>query len=441
MKIVKFFAAVVVCFIVAAAGFYAYAVRHPALAEITPQDKITFSPELVEKGESLAGLGNCAVCHTAEGGEDFAGGLALPTPFGTIYSTNITPDAETGIGGWSEEAFIRAVKLGVDRKGQHLYPAFPYDYYTRVTDEDLKAIYAYLMTLAPVSAKAPENDLPFPFNQRELLAGWKLLFLDTTPIVPNPDKDEDWNRGQYLVEGLGHCGACHSPRNALGAAVKTGEKAYAGGEAEGWYAPALNQEYIAQVPWNVDSLANYLIDGWDRDHGPASGPMRPVVDDLYMQSEDDVVAIATYILDLMGGEPDNVQELTYKTREKAKSLEWGHASQPELPTEPVLAQGAQAFQSYCSDCHKSSSTLAPLAVTGAMRSVDARNFIEVVLHGINPAPQGSPARNMPPRALQLNDEELISLVAFARDRFSDGPAWENVTELVKTARERMNTKQ
>ncbi|MGC5198785.1 hypothetical protein, partial [Aphanothece microscopica] len=165
------------------------------IAAITPPDPAGFDRDLVEQGELLAGLGNCGVCPTRTGGEDYAGGLGLPTPFGMIYTTNITPDPETGIGTWSEAAFIRAMRDGVDRQGRHLYPAFPYDYFARVSDDDLRAIYAYLMTRDPVVASPTPNELGFPFDQRILLAGWKALFHDSTPFAPDPSQDDEWNRG------------------------------------------------------------------------------------------------------------------------------------------------------------------------------------------------------------------------------------------------------
>src|SRR5262245_48807463 len=214
-------------------------VHQPAIAPIDVPRRETFAPDLVRHGAELAAVGDCNTCHTAPGGKAFAGGLALPTPFGTIYSTNITPDPDTGIGRWSEAAFQRAMREGVDRAGRHLYPVFPYDHFTLLTDADNKALYAFLMTREPLRATTPENDLRFPFNMRIALAGWKFLFLHKGPYQFDRSKSEAWNRGAYLVEGLGHCGACHTPRNAL-QAERRGEN-LAGGEAEGWTAYALNR--------------------------------------------------------------------------------------------------------------------------------------------------------------------------------------------------------
>src|SRR6202165_1063298 len=188
-------------------------VWRPAIAAIDPPTPQSFDRDLVRRGRDLAAIGNCSDCHTRRGGRDFAGGLPVPTPFGTIYSTNITPDAETGIGRWSEAAFRRAMRSGVDRDGQHLYPTFPYDHFTNVTDEDDRALYAYLMTRPAVHAPARANELSFPLQQRFVVAGWEFLFLRHGTYQVDPAQSAVWNRGAYLVEGLAHCGACHTPRN------------------------------------------------------------------------------------------------------------------------------------------------------------------------------------------------------------------------------------
>lgn len=421
--------------VIAAAGAYAYANRHPEIASITPPSRDSLDASLVERGEMLAGIGNCAVCHTAEGGVPMSGGFGLPTPFGTIHSTNITPDEETGIGSWSLEAFVRSMRKGVDREGRHLYPAFPYDFYTRVTDDDLAAIYAYLMSLEPVRAEAPANELGFPFDQRILMAGWNLLFLDEGPKADDADKDDVWNHGRYLTEGLAHCAACHSPRNMLGAAVRSGGDAYSGGEAEGWYAPALNTENPAPIRWNAGTLANYLIDGWDRDHGIAAGPMMPISNDLYHQPEEEVVAIATYVADLMGSAPDQDATAPDSARQRAESLAFGAEDAPALPTDTVLARGAEVFADQCAVCHRADTYTVPLALTGSVNSPDPRNFIQTVMHGIQPAPAGSADRFMPAKGLQIGDDDLIALTAFVRGRFGPGDPWGKLDETVRSLRE------
>ena len=425
-----------VVIVVAAGAAYAYATRHAELEPIAPPDPTTFDPALVERGESLAGFGNCAVCHTAPGGRRYAGGLPLPTPYGTIHTTNITPDPETGIGTWSEEAFIRAMHHGIDREGRQLYPAFPYDYFAKVTEDDLRAVYAYLMSQEPVAAEIPDNELGFPYNIRLLVEGWNFLFHEARDFEPDPERDEEWNRGAYLVEGLGHCGACHSPRNRFGAAAKTGPEAYAGARAEGWYVPPLNEATPAPIPWTQIALVNYLIDGWDEDHGIAAGPMRPVVDDLYEQSEDDVFAMAAYVMSLKDDDLAEEQRtaLTEQARATAERLEWGHPENPPVPDDALLQEGARVFEAQCAGCHKYGGVSVPLALVTSIHAPDAANLVHVTYKGIQPPPQGSLSRSMPARAIQISDEEMVALAAFVRDRFSDAPPWENIEETVREVR-------
>ncbi|MBM3525095.1 MAG: c-type cytochrome, partial [Alphaproteobacteria bacterium] len=281
---------------------YAWATRHPALELLAaPPDPARFDRKLVETGKQLAAIGYCAVCHTRQGGAALAGGLPLPTPFGVIHSTNITPDPETGIGRWSEAAFVRAMHHGIGQDGRHLYPTFPYDHFTRVTGEDLQAIYAYLMTQKPARASAPENTLRFPLNFRPLLAGWKLLYFEPGRFQSNPSRDAAWNRGAYLAEGLGHCGSCHTPRDALGGLRK--DRKFAGAVIEGWHGTALNTDSPSPVPWTAESLANYLLDGRDPKHGIAAGPMTPVVDLLADLPDEDVAALAAYVLSFQKRDP------------------------------------------------------------------------------------------------------------------------------------------
>jgi mono/diheme cytochrome c family protein len=225
----------------------------PAIAPIDPPAKASFSAELIAKGEVLAGAGYCAVCHTRQGGQLFAGGYPMPTPFGTIYSTNITPEPETGIGRWSLEAFTRAMHEGISRDGSHLFPAFPYDHFTKVWDDDVKALYAYLMTRPPVRTPALANTIPFPLNIRLFQEGWKILSFRSGRFEPVAGKSAEWNRGAYLALGLSHCGACHTPRNLLGA-EKTGD-AYAGAVVDNWTAPPLTAANPAPVPWTQESYA------------------------------------------------------------------------------------------------------------------------------------------------------------------------------------------
>ena len=249
------------------------------------QQPPSFPRELVAKGAELAHLGNCMGCHTAEGGKAYAGGTPIKTPFGTIYGTNITPDANTGIGRWSREAFARAMREGVDRDGGNLYPAFPYDHFTKLADEDIAALYAFLMTREPVRQENRANRVPIP---RAFIGVWKSRYLERGAYRAVADRSAEWNRGAYLVQGLGHCGACHTPRNAMGAERK--DAAFAGGEVEGWHAPALNSASPSPVPWTVDALHEYLRHGIADLHAMSAGPMAEVVHDLSQVGDADVAS-------------------------------------------------------------------------------------------------------------------------------------------------------
>ncbi|WP_253272981.1 cytochrome c [Halomonas sp. PR-M31] len=216
MKLRRIGIIILILFAVLGVAAFALAWRSeiPAVTENALPDA---DHSLASKGFVLAELGNCASCHTANDGQPYAGGRAMPTPFGTIRATNITPDRETGIGTWTEEAFARSMREGIDREGAHLYPAFPYTHFTKASDEDIRALYAFLRSLPAVTHDVAANDLAFPFNIRALVAGWNLLFLDKEELEPVSDQSEQWNRGRYLAEGLSHCGACHTPRNIMGA--------------------------------------------------------------------------------------------------------------------------------------------------------------------------------------------------------------------------------
>ena len=411
-----------------------WANRHPEMAPVEPTEGAEFDTAQLLLGEALTGIGACEVCHTAPGGAPFAGGLALPTPFGTIHSTNITPDVATGIGSWSEAAFRRAMREGVDRRGRHLYPAFPYDHFTKATDEDIRAIYAHLMTLEPVEFEAPDNELGFPFNIRMLLAGWKLLFLDKGEFRPDSQRDDEWNRGAYLAEGLGHCGACHSPRNMFGAVVQAA--AYDGGEAEEWHAPALNESSRTPIPWDQLQLANYLFDGWDEEHGIAAGPMAPVVNHLYDQSEDDIFAIAKYFELLQRRQPSDAERNAIL--EGASALDWGteFGYRPaEIPEDPALLRGLEVFADQCATCHKVGGGQVPvsLALTGTVNAPDPRNVIHIIFDGIRP-PRGAMQRSMPGFGASIPDSDITDLLKFMRWHFTDLPPWQDVDEFVAAKR-------
>jgi mono/diheme cytochrome c family protein len=406
--------------------------RDAEIAAITPPDPATFPSDVVEIGAQLAAIGDCVVCHTKPDGEPFAGGAALETPFGTVFSTNITPDPDTGIGAWSEAAFVRSMTMGFDRAGNHLYPVFPYDHFAKVTEDDLKAIYAYLMTQPAVSSVAPPDALGFPFNQRPLLAVWKLLYLDTSVWQPDPALDDEHNRGAYLVEGLGHCGSCHTPRTLLGGLDRA--RAFAGAEAENWHVPAIGAAAKGPAPWSLDAYANYLFDGWDAAHGLAAGPMGVVVDHLAEASEDDIFAMAAYLATLRA-EPDKA-ELDAVVAGAGK-LDWADGEAPggaNAPTTDMLLQGERVFAANCVKCHKArvaETQPVSLALSAVVNAPDPRNFVHVVRGGIVP-PYASRQRSMPAQDRTLTDADVMALAAFVRWRFTDLPEWTGIDAALAT---------
>jgi nicotinate dehydrogenase subunit B len=398
------------------------------IAPITPPLASAFAPELIARGKLLASLGDCAVCHTARNGVPNAGGLALDTPFGTIYTTNITPDEQTGIGNWSLEAFARAMRKGIHRDGRHLYPAFPYTSFKNVSDDDLQALYAYLMSQTPVRSRSPETKLAFPFGVRPLMAAWNTLFLKRNTFTQDATQTAQWNRGAYLVNGLGHCSACHTPRNAFGA-EKTGAAFLGGGLAEGWEAPALTTLSNAPVPWTESELFSYLRFGHAPLHGVAAGPMGPVVSELASLPDSDIHAMANYLASLNPTGPNANPEALAREYEQASVV---------TPTASSL--GARLFDGACAACHHTGSgpTLfgahPSLALNTNLHSAAPDNLIRVILDGIN-----SPARpelgTMPAYRDSFNDAQVSELVSYLRQQFAGGkPAWQDVEASVARIR-------
>lgn len=440
MRFVRF--AVVCCFVLAlAAGIFAFAAWQPALDPIAPPAVSAFAADLVQRGAELAAIGNCDTCHTAAGGRPYAGGRAIPTPFGTIYSTNITPDAATGIGRWSEAAFRRALRRGVARDGSYLYPAFPYDHFTLVSDADDEALYAFLMTRAPVEAKAPPNDLPFPLNVRLVVYGWDLLFLHPGPYQADAARDAAWNRGAYLVEGLGHCGACHTPRNVLGAEQR---KPLAGGEAEGWSAYALDTGSPAPRPWTAAALAHYLKYGYDDAHGVARGPMAEVADDLRAAPENDIQAIAGYVAAPAGaGHPVDQKVEQQVALQRARGTKVAAASgDSQANTFAIGAaeggdQGALIYAGACAGCHQGPRAMPfggiDLALSSGLAAPTPTNLVNVVLYGL-PAADAARAPIMPGFAAAMSDDQLSALARYLRAHFTDKGPWSDIEQTVRAAR-------
>ena len=371
----------------------------------------------IDKGRALATIGNCNLCHTAARGASFAGGRALVTPFGTVYGTNITPDPETGIGRWSIEDFRRAMREGVAPGGRQLYPVFPYEHFASVNQQDIDAIYAYLMTRAPVRATVPPNDLRPPYNARPLIAVWKGLYFRPQVIVVDPAQSAEWNRGRYLVDGLAHCGACHTPRNGLGAEERSRD--LGGGESEGWHAPALDEGSVAPTRWSVDALVVYLRSGFDANHGASRGPMAPVTSNLANVPEADVRAIAVYIAS-RAGKSTAGQALAVKREQLTDSPMGGD-------------EGATLFEGACAGCHNSGTRGVRLENSTAVTDVVPTNIVRVVTDGLSPV-EGEPSRAMPGFRGAFTAAQTAAVVRYVRAHYSRAPPWPELDAEVNKVR-------
>ncbi|MCS3507503.1 cytochrome c [Achromobacter sp. JUb104] len=435
----------------------------PALPLTAGPDVSLYSMRAIERGRLVAAAGDCIACHTAPGGKANAGGLALDTPFGTIYTTNITPDNDTGIGRWSYPAFERAMRQGVHQDGRQLYPAFPYTAYAKLSDADMQALYGYLMSQPAVKSEPPKTELAFPFNMRPLLAGWNALFHDATPFTPDPSRSAQWLRGAYLVEGVGHCAACHSPRNRLGA-EKKGVHYLAGGEAEGWTAPALNQLATGPRAWTGDELFQYLRTGYSPSHGVAAGPMAPVIHGLAELPDSDVKAITTYLLDLP--KPKGEREVVpvapvapaspspAASRSPSPSPSPASSLSPAAATAPSpapaaatiqslqgrRANGERIYQNACAVCHEAGSgpTLFGakplLSANTNLHAATPDNLIQVILRGIQ-EPADDALGYMPGFKDSLDDKQVADLLGYLRERFApDEDAWPDPTTTIKRLR-------
>ena len=361
----------------------------------------------IKRGEYLAHAGDCIACHTVRGGKPFAGGLPIPTPFGTLYTPNITPDDQTGIGKWSADDFYRAMHTGRGKNGMLLYPAFPFTSYTKVTRADSDAIYAYLRSLPPVSQPNHPNELRFPFNQRNMLIGWRTLFFREGEFKPNPTKSADWNRGAYLVEGLGHCTMCHTSINALGGSNQ--RAAFAGGliPLQNWYAPSLTSNKESGLgDWELQHIADLLKTGVSQ-RGAVFGPMAEVVhNSLQYLTDDDIRAMSTYLKTLpqKGEAPEMMQLQT--------SQQFGGE---------LLEQGKKIFTQQCATCHADNGlghppAFPPLANNQSIQMQSAVNPIRMVLNGgYPPSTAGNPKPyGMPPFAQALSDQEIAAVVTYVR---------------------------
>jgi mono/diheme cytochrome c family protein len=398
-----------------------------AAAPASPADS------LIEKGKYLATAGDCISCHTRPGGEEFAGGLPLKTPFGTIYTANITSDKDSGIGGWTEDQLKRAMREGIADDGDHLYPAFPYTAYTKVTDEDIHAIYAYLQSLKPVKYSPPANEMSFPYSQRGLLAIWNKLYLKTGPYVPDASQSAEWNRGAYLVEGLGHCGACHTPRGRLGGenaslaltggiyndaiadSVHENEIVKQDNMVRPWSAVNLTSSPQGLGAWSVEEIAAYLKTGHNARAG-AFGPMAQVVTNSTSKLTDaDTHAMAVYLKSL----PPAAQDI-----EKA-------------PTADQMQKGEIAFTVRCGDCHlptglgspktadaDPTKVSPPLVGNAVIMAHDPATLINAILYGAHEDVLDDKAWPKMPGfeldfGLGMDDDQVAALATYVRNSWGN----------------------
>lgn len=374
---------------------------------------------LIARGEYLTKAADCVACHTTKNGKPFAGGLAFKTPMGTLYSPNITADKETGIGSWSDEEFLRALHEGKGKNGENLYPAFPYTSYTLLTDDDVKAIKAYLFSLPAVHQPNRENEMPFPFNQRWGLWFWNLVNFEGQRFQPDSSKDAQWNQGAYFVEALGHCGECHTPRNITMGMKES--KAYGGTEIDGWTAFNITSDPHAGIGgWSQAQIVQYLRTGHVDGKGQAAGPMAEVIENSTRHlTESDLNAMAVYLRTLKPLNPDD---------ETQSRSDWGQSatSVNTLRGVPFKADnrtdGARLYLGNCATCHSFTGdgvkdgyypSLMKNSVVGAKTP---NNLINVILHGVSRKTNDDEVF-MPGFAETLTDEQVVSLSNYLLQQF------------------------
>jgi mono/diheme cytochrome c family protein len=395
-----------------------------AIAAWAAEDSQAF--QKIERGRYLAVLGDCVGCHTAPGGKPFAGGAALETPFGALIGPNITPDVATGVGAWSEEDFRRAMHEGIGRDGARLYPAMPYPAYTKVTRDDVSAIWAYLRSLDPVRNEVQPNQLRFPFNvRRPATSTWDLINFQPGVFQPNPAKSDAWNRGAYLVEGLGHCGTCHTPKNITGG--DRGSEALQGALLQDWYAPDLTEDPRTGIgSWSIEEIVRYLKTGANS-YDIASGPMAEAVSNSTSKMTDaDLLAIATYLKD--------------------RAPRSGRAVTALAAANPRMVAGQAIYEDRCAACHSHSGAGVPnlfprLASAPLVQSADPTSLIRVVLIGSRAvATSAAPtAPAMPAFGWNLNDTEVADVLTYVRNTWGNAASAvqpEDVTKL----RERLSSR-
>jgi mono/diheme cytochrome c family protein len=366
------------------------------------------SDDMVARGKALTIAGDCASCHTADPAKPFAGGKRIDTPFGAVFSPNLTPDRDTGIGGWSDDDFLRALRTGVSPDGTHYYPAFPYPYFTKLIRDDILAIRAYLATLAPIRNKAPPPELRWPLNYRVLMRAWDDLFFVPGIFQPDQGKTAEWNRGGYLVDGVAHCGACHTPKNAFGADRRG--QAFGGGMVQGMFAPRLDgAERSGLKSWSVDDIVEYLQSG--RNGRSNDGPLMSevVVNSTSKMNDADVRAIAVYLKALPAGAPEP-------------------AVTPPSPAQ--MSDGERVYRGACVACHELDGSGAPriyppLPGNANLQSANPASTLRIILDGAQTVttPRAPNTGSMPSYP-KLTDQEIADVATYIRN------SWGNAAPVV-----------
>jgi mono/diheme cytochrome c family protein len=367
------------------------------------------SEETIARGKALTEAGDCASCHTADPAKPFAGGRRIATPFGGVYAPNLTPDHETGIGNWRDEDFLRALRHGIAPDGSRYYPAFPYPYFTKLTRDDILAIRAYLATLEPVRKAAPPPELFFPFNFRVVMRVWNWLFFKPGIIMPDQAKGTEWNRGRYLVEGLGHCGGCHTPKNFLGA--DRSDQVFGGSRVDGMFAPRLDGAGRSGLKsWSVDDIVEYLQSGRNAKSNAGQLMSDVVVNSTSKMRDSDVRAIAVYLKSLPAGAPE-----------------------PKVtpPSPAQMADGENIYKGACIACHEADGSGAPriyppLPGNANLQSADPSSAIRVILDGAESVttPRAPNKGSMPGYAAKLTNQQIADVATYIRN------AWGNAAPAV-----------
>jgi mono/diheme cytochrome c family protein len=373
------------------------------------QPKGEETPEDIARGKALTDAGDCASCHTADAAKPFAGGKRIDTPFGVIYAPNLTPDRETGLGAWSDDDVYRALRFGVARDGSRYYPAFPYPNFTKLTRQDIFAIRAYLATLTPVRNAPRASELRWPFNYRVVMRGWNWLFFKPGILMPDQQKSAEWNRGRYLVEGVAHCGACHTPKNMFGADRRG--QAYGGGRVAGMFAPRLDGAARSGLKsWSVEDITEYLQSGRNARSHAGEVMSEVVVNSTSKMSDADIRAIAVYLKDLPAGKRE-----------------------PKVtpPPSAQMAAGEKLYKGACIACHEDDGSGAPriyppLPGNANLQSADASSTLRIILDGAETVttPRAPNKGSMPAYAAKMTDQEIANVTNYVRN------AWGNAAPLV-----------